>query len=69
MRSSIESSILILLTSRNNVSGSFDNFCLAGKSGMEFRIMNRLDIFDLKDQKWREAHIIEIKSNNSNKAI
>jgi hypothetical protein len=31
--------------------------------------MNRLDIFDLKFQKWREAHIIEIKSNNSNKAI
>ena len=36
---------------------------------MEFRIMNRLDIFDLKDQKWREANIIEIKAKNSNKAI
>jgi hypothetical protein len=40
-----------------------------GKNGMEFRIMNRLDIFDLKEKKWREAHIIEIKADKSNKAI
>ena len=36
---------------------------------MEFRIMNRLDIYDLNSKIWREAHIIEIKENNSNKAI
>jgi hypothetical protein len=40
-----------------------------GKNGMEFRIMNRLDIFDLKEKKWREAHIIEIKADKANKAI
>ena len=36
---------------------------------MEFRVWNRLDIYDLKDKKWREAHIMEIKKNNSNNAI
>ena len=33
---------------------------------MEFRVWNRLDIYDPKDKKWREAHIMEIKNNNSN---
>jgi hypothetical protein len=32
---------------------------------MEFRLNNRLDIYDVKDKKWREAHIVEIKSNGS----
>lgn len=40
-----------------------------GKNGMEFRVWNRLDIYDIKDKRWREAHIVEIKANQSNKAI
>ncbi len=28
---------------------------------MDFKINNRLDIFDTKDQVWREAHIVEIR--------
>ena len=36
---------------------------------MPFRLNNRLDIFDVKDQVWREARIVEIKSNGKNNTI
>ena len=30
-----------------------------GRTGMEFRPNNRLDIYDVKDKQWREASITE----------
>ncbi len=36
---------------------------------MPFRLNNRLDIYDVKDQKWREARIVEIKSHGKNNTI
>lgn len=36
---------------------------------MEFRVFNRLDVYDVKDKKWREVHVVDIKAKNNEKAI
>lgn len=32
---------------------------------MEFRLNNRLDIYDVKSKRWLEAHIVEIRPSSS----
>lgn len=49
---------------KNNVKITQTKFSI-GRKGMEFKMNNRLDIYDVKDKMWKEVIIVELKTHKN----